>query len=142
MKYSHAVDFYHSCLQAFYCTKYKYLVKNGGTSGNFWKGYFEKPGPQKTWLRNSLKQGKGTYLFGAVKTRDGKRDGIFFLLQCGKQAEIKKVQRPLPSVCLRSGVGFFRAESVQCGSSSWSSFVSFTENRNRRTPVWEGMRTG
>ena len=38
----------------FYCTKYKYLVKNGGTSGKFWKGYFEKPGPQKTWLRNSL----------------------------------------------------------------------------------------
>ena len=35
------------CAKAFYCTKYKYLVKNGGTSGKFWKGYFEKPGPQK-----------------------------------------------------------------------------------------------
>ena len=43
------------CAKAFYCTKYKYLVKNGGTSGKFWKGYFEKPGPQKTWLRNSLR---------------------------------------------------------------------------------------
>ena len=42
------------CAKAFYCTKYKYLVKNGGTSGKFWKGYFEKPGPQITWLRDSL----------------------------------------------------------------------------------------
>ncbi len=42
------------CAKAFYYTKYKYLVKNGGTSVKFWKGYFEKPGPQKTWLRDSL----------------------------------------------------------------------------------------
>jgi hypothetical protein len=25
------------------------------TSGKFCQGYFEKPGPQKTWLRNSLR---------------------------------------------------------------------------------------
>ena len=37
------------CAKEFYCTEYKYLVKNGGTSAKFWKGYFEKPGFQKTW---------------------------------------------------------------------------------------------
>ena len=53
------------CAKAFYCTKYKYLVKNGGTSGKFWKGYFEKPGP----LRD---------LFCVVKTCYGTCYGIFF----------------------------------------------------------------
>ena len=51
------------CAKAFYCTKYKYLVKNGGTSGKFWKGYFEKPGPQKTWLRDSLRRESGDFCF-------------------------------------------------------------------------------
>ena len=51
------------CAKAFYCTKYKYLVKNGGTSGKFWKGYFEKPGPQ----RNSLK--KVPYFFLKLRRR-------------------------------------------------------------------------
>ena len=91
------------------------------------------------------------YLFSAVVNGSGKGSGIFFpepkerlswCEECAKTALIKKVQRPSHSVCLRSGVGFFRAESVQCASSSWSSFVSCTESRKRKTPVWEGMRTG
>ena len=39
---------------AFYYTKYKYLVKNGGTWEQFLKEYFEKPGPKNTWSRDRL----------------------------------------------------------------------------------------
>ena len=63
------------CAKAFYCTKYKYLVKNGGTSGKFWKGYFEKPGPQKTWLRNSLTRDE--FSSAIVSTAEGKRTERF-----------------------------------------------------------------
>jgi hypothetical protein len=62
------------CAKALYCTKYKYLVKNGGTSTQFWKGYFEKPGPKKNLVKRqpydkNQEQTKVLCIFLVIQTR-------------------------------------------------------------------------